>query len=263
MKENRLVTIVFSHYNEKARWALDWTGTDYVEEAWMPFFSHFAVIAATRGKGGRSDSASSRFSTPILVTKDGQRICDSTDIARWASAKLPGDPLFPTPGVIDLVERFGKTIGPSTRLVAYWHLLKSKTALRTITERNVGPVQSTAFRALAPFAKQAIQRTLGVDDRRKARAIEKVKGELVFVEELLSKHRYLAGDHFTAADLTFASLFVPATLPTREEGFAAALCDQSELSEEARDLVAEMRATRAGKFALEMFAKHRHETFKA
>jgi glutathione S-transferase len=263
--ENRLVTIVFSHYNEKARWALDYAGVDYVERPFMPGFSHLGVLLATRGRGGRADGHSSRLSTPVLVTREGERLCDSTDIARWASARAgegaPG-PLFPEPAVDELVARFGKTIGPRTRLIAYWHAFRSKTALQTMADRNVSPRQALAFRVIAPLGAAFIKRGIGVDDASKERALEKVRAELAAVEELLGSRRYLVGDTFTAADLTFASLMAPALLITREEGYGASMCDLDELGPEARELVTEIRASRAGAFALEMFRRHRHERYR-
>ena len=85
---HRLVTLAFSHYNEKARWALDVCGVEYREERWMPGFSQLAVLAATKGKGGKRDDVSSRLSTPVLITSEGETIVDSTDVARWASRRI-------------------------------------------------------------------------------------------------------------------------------------------------------------------------------
>jgi glutathione S-transferase len=263
--DNRLVTIAFSHFNEKARWALDYCGVDYVERKFMPGFSHFGVMLATGGRGGKADAVSSRWSTPILVTRDGERLCDSTEIAHWASARAGGGspgPLFPTAEVDELVAHFGRVIGPSTRVVAYWHALRSKTAFRTLAENNVSRRQALAFRAFAPLGGLLIKRGLGIDEGRKERAIERVKKEIALVEARLEGHRYLVGDGFTAADLTFASLFSPALLVTPAEGYGAAYPTVDELSSEAKDLVAEMRATKAGKFALEMFRLHRHDRYR-
>src|SRR6185436_16120405 len=151
--KHRLVTLAFSHYNEKARWALDWCGVDYEERRFLPGFSQLGVAVATRGRGGKADKVSSRWSTPVLVTREGERLCDSTDIARWASERAGGGspgPLFPRPEVLELVEGFGTKLGPATRLVAYWYALRSPTAMRTLAERNVSRRQALAFRAVAP-----------------------------------------------------------------------------------------------------------------
>jgi glutathione S-transferase len=263
--ENRLVTIAFSHFNEKARWALDYCGVDYVERAYMPGFAQVAVLLATRGRGGRPDGASTRLSTPILITRDGEELCDSTDIARWASTRAgdgaPG-PLFPSREVGDLVDRFGRVLGPAARVVAYYHAFRSETALKTMAERNVSRRQARAFGLVAPLGRAMIERALDVTEAGKERALEKVFAEVAFVEELLGSRRYLVGDTFTAADLTFASLFSLALLVTREEGYGAAFCDLDELGPEAHRLIADMRATRAGAFALEMFRKHRRDRYQ-
>ena len=261
---NQLITLVFSHYNEKARWALDSCGVPYEEHGYMPGFSQLGVLMATRGRGGRSDSHSSRLSTPVLITDEGQTLCDSTDIARWASrraGKGDGDPgpLFPEPAVLELVEAFGRELGPHTRRVAYWHALRSRTALRTLAEKNVSRRQAIAFAALRPFGTALIKRGLGVTEERCRRAVARVREQLAITEARLDHGPYLVGETFTAADLTFASLFAPALLLTREEGYGATFPTIDEIGPEGRDLVTEMRASRAGRFALEMFRRHRHE----
>jgi glutathione S-transferase len=258
-RRNRLITLVFSHYNEKARWALDYCGIPYEEHGYMPGFSQLGVFVATRGRGGKSDSHSSRLSTPVLVTDDGEALCDSTEIARWASRRAgEGEgPLFPEPAVLELVEAFGRALGPHTRLVAYWYALRSKTAFRTLAENNVSRRQAIAFAALRPFGTSLIKRGLGITEERCRRSIARVRRQLALVEERLDRGPYLVGQSFTAADLTFASLFAPALLVTREEGYGATFPGLDEIGPEGRALVAEMRASRAGRFALEMFRRHR------
>ncbi|MEZ4340912.1 MAG: hypothetical protein R3B82_30175, partial [Sandaracinaceae bacterium] len=61
-----LVTIAFSHYCEKARWALDLRRVPYRERRYLPAMHLLATRRALRGTGaGRADRHSSRFSTPI------------------------------------------------------------------------------------------------------------------------------------------------------------------------------------------------------
>jgi glutathione S-transferase len=258
---NRLVTLVFSHYNEKARWALDYCGIPYRETRLMPGFSQLGVLVATRGRGGKADAVSSHLSTPVLFTDDGATLCDSTDIARWASSRVSGGgpgPLFPDPAVLELVEGFGRELGPHTRLVGYWHAFRSPTALRTLADANVGRLQAIAAKALAPLGKALLQRGLGLSDERQQRSMDRVRAELALVEARLERGRYLVGDTFSAADLTFAALMAPVLLVSRAEGYGATLPGLDEFGPDARAVVAEMRATRAGRFALDMFARHRH-----
>ena len=74
----RLITIPISHFCEKARWALQRAGVAYVEQ---PHLQMIHVLAARRAGGGRT--------VPVFVSQDGQVLADSTDILRWADARLP------------------------------------------------------------------------------------------------------------------------------------------------------------------------------
>jgi glutathione S-transferase len=80
-----------------------------------------------------------------------------------------------------------------------------------------------------------------------------VRGEGVYLYDRDGR-RYLAGDQFTAADLTFAALSAPVTLPPEYAGFIIAF---EELPAVARSLVARYRDTPAGAFALRIYADHR------
>lgn len=66
----RLLTIPISHYGEKARWALECAGIDYVEEAHLQLIHR---LYALRAGGGRT--------VPVLVTGDGA-IGESSGIIR-------------------------------------------------------------------------------------------------------------------------------------------------------------------------------------
>ncbi len=78
MTTPRLVTISFSHYCDKARWALDHAGLAYREEAHLPGF-HAPAVA--RAGGTRT--------TPVLVTDEGV-LPDSKDILAWADRQPRG-----------------------------------------------------------------------------------------------------------------------------------------------------------------------------
>ena len=138
-----------------------------------------------------------------------------------------------------------------------WPAIRSETVFRTLADGNVSARQAFAYRIASPLAKNMIAKSLGVDDARRDRAITKVRAQVTAMEERLARTSCLAGDSFTAADLTFAALLAPVLLVTREEGYGATLPRAEELSREAQDLVAEVRASRAGKFAIETYRRHR------
>jgi glutathione S-transferase len=80
--------------------------------------------------------------------------------------------------------------------------------------------------------------------------------ELDYVAGLLGDgRRYLCGDRFTAADLTFAALSAPLVLPPE---YGVALPPPEELAPPTTELVHRAREHPAGRFAMELFAAHRH-----
>lgn len=81
----RLVTIAFSHYCEKARWGLEHFGVEYRDLRTLPMFHFFGVMGATAFRGGRRDRASTRWSTPVLITGEGTRVHDSAEILVYLS----------------------------------------------------------------------------------------------------------------------------------------------------------------------------------
>ena len=75
------------------------------------------------------------------------------------------------------------------------------------------------------------------------------------VDDLLSDGRqFLAGDRFTAADLTFASLAAPVLLPAECRAVQPAL---DGVPAAMRDEILRFRETDAGRFALRMFSQQR------
>jgi len=254
---HRLISLPFSHYVEKARWALDRSGIDYREERYMPGFSMAAVAWATWGRGGRSDRVSSRFSVPVLLLGDGRILTSSGDIARFADheAELGW---YRDPRAAELEARFHDRLGPHTRRVAYDLAFDDDSVLDDLARRNVPARQAALFHWLAPVVEQLVTRGLAVTPERASRSLERIRKELDEVGTLLQDGRpYLLGDRFSAADLTFACMLVPVLQPSRAEGFGADLSPMSELHARAVELVTEVREHPAGAFALRLFAQDR------
>jgi len=67
--------------------------------------------------------------------------------------------------------------------------------------------------------------------------------------------RYLCGEHFTAADLTFAALAAPVLMPS---DYGVPLPTPEEIPAYAASVVRELRAHPAGVHALAMFQSERH-----
>lgn len=253
---HRLITLSFSHYNEKARWALDRFAVPYHEERYLPFFCSMAVAVATRGRGGAADRTSSRYSTPVLITQNGRVLTDSTEITRFAGGS--DDLLFPSDEVASLVDHYGDRLGPYTRLLSYWHVLRHPGMIERLAEANVSRRQAQIFRRLMPLARSNLKRFLNLTETSRDKAMARLREELDTSATRLDQSQYLCGDHFTAADLTFGALLAPVLCITPDEGYGAVLPSFDVLDAEARELVEEIRAHPAGQFALRMYAEERH-----
>lgn len=257
-----LVTIAFSHYNEKARWGLDHFGVEHRERRYMPMFHFFGVMRATGGRGGRADRASTRWSTPLLVTDRGERVHDSSQIVRYLSDRF-GDErtsLYPPEHreAIEQLERWlSDHLGPHTRRIAYFYLLGDRRWFSELGHRNVGRAQAMANDLCAPLLRRMLVRALGVDPRRTEASRSKLREAIARLDAQLGDRPYLVGDRFSAADLTAACLLAPVLAVTRDEGYSAFLVPSHGLPPDAAALVEEVRASRIGRHALRMFAQER------
>ena len=242
----RLITIPFSHYCEKARWALDRVGIPYTEEGHLPLFHYLPV----RRAGG------TRF-VPIVV--DGPTvIADSTDIVAWADARSPGALLPPDPidraAALQLEDDFDRELGPATRRWVYFHLLP-RHDLDHLILANVPRWERLALTATRPLAAGFLRRALRIDEAGVARSLAKIESILARIADLLADgRRFLVGDRFTVADLTFASLAAPILLPP---AYGVTLPSPADLPAEPRARVEAWRASPAGRFALRLYDTER------
>lgn len=246
---NRLVTIPFSHYCEKARWALDRAEIPYVQEMHLPVFH---AAPARRASGQRQ--------VPALVTDDGP-IADSTRIVAWIDAKLPeARKLFPSDPsrhaeVSRWESRFDDDLGPHTRRWGYGQLVTDPALAVRLLTRHAPRFEGAALRVVFPVAAVIMRRSAQLSPSGVARSLATVREVFAEVSEAVADgRRYLLGDQFTAADLAFASLSAPALLP---DGYAKWLGGRDEAPAAMRATVDELRATPAGRYAMNLYALDR------
>lgn len=247
--ERILVTIPISHFCEKARWALDRAGVEYTERRHIQLVH---VAAAKRAGGGKT--------VPVLRTADGV-YADSAAILAYADEHVPADRrLYPgdpaeRAEVVALERRYDTVLGPEGRRWLYDQVFTDARRYAPWNLTGVPRWQRWMFPFVLAPAKLVIRRYLDVNPPSVRNAIVRVDEEFDAVAERLSGgRRYLAGDRFSAADLTFASLAAPLVAPPV---YGTPLPQPEDMHDEMRTAVLRWRAHPAGEFALRMFAEER------
>ncbi|HEU5133566.1 MAG TPA: glutathione S-transferase family protein [Steroidobacteraceae bacterium] len=246
-----LITIPLSHYCEKARWGLDRTGLPYDEEPHAPLVH---LLATKRHHGG---------TVPLLV-HGNTRFTDSTDILVHADAVCGGEVLYPRATAMrreveTLEDVFNRELGPNVRRWAYGQLLSEAKLLRSLWSRGVPRGEAMLVPLIAPLARLLVRSAYKITPEGVQRSLARVQGVFRRVDERLGQgRRFLVGDRFTAADLTFAALAAPVLFPGECRAAHPAL---DAVPPSMREEVLRLRDTEAGKFALRLFAEERaHES---
>lgn len=249
-KTPRLITIPFSHYCDKARWALDHAGVSFEESAYLPLL-HAAPSLLAGGKR----------SVPVLVTSEGT-LSDSTDILRWADSHAPkgrglfGDSAAEAREIADLEDFFDIKLGPDSRRWVYHYLLPDRSLVTKLTrDDRVPPWQHAVLSVSYPIARAIMEKAMTITPAGAKRSEVRVDTAFDRVADTLKDGRpFLVGSRFSAADLTFASLAGPILLPPE---YGAALPSIHDLPSEAVAKIRVWQAHPAGQFALKIYREHR------
>jgi glutathione S-transferase len=190
-----------SHFNEKARWGLDWKGLPHEKISLMPGPHMLTVRRLTGGT-----------ETPVL-REDGRVIAGSTAILEHLEARTPEPALIPAGDearqrALDIVMRWDAEVGPAVRLAKFFAVMAADYAIAAFC-RDQGAVARAVYRAAFPVTGRIMRSSMGIDAERAARARETTREAFDFVAKEPGPEGYLVGDHFTIADLTCAALLMP------------------------------------------------------
>ncbi len=246
------MTIPISHYCEKARWALDRAGIAYTEERHVQGVHR---IVARKLSGG--------LTVPVLVTDAGP-VAESAQILEWVDRRSPAEHgLFPSDRgahaeVARLCQRFDEVLGPRGRRLLYVNMFNARDMTLNVNNQGVPRWEDRAIRVGWPLITRLVRRVLDITPGIEVEDERVVFSELDYVAELLADGRpYLAGDRFSAADLTFAALCSPLIAPPE---YGIVLPQPETLPPAIATLMQRARDHPAGSFALKQFAEHRRET---
>jgi len=237
--------IELSHFSEKARWALDFKRVLHRRRVPPAGMHQLVAMALTR---------SSHRRMPVLHL-DGRHIGDSSAIIAALERRHPEPPLYPTDPAnraraLHLEEHFDEHLGPAVRAFAWNHVLNEKHGIGD-SIAPTRPVVRGVLNAGAPLAGRMIRADYGATPERESESREAILAVADRVERELGPSGYLVGDRFSVADLAGAALFTPlVTAPGRPylpKRFPAAVAELDE----------ELRGREAGRWVVEMYARHR------
>jgi glutathione S-transferase len=195
-----------SHYNEKARWALDFKGVPHARQSLLPGLHVPRVMWMTGQK-----------SVPVLVL-EGRAIADSTRIIAALEALRPELPLYPAlPAerrrALELEEFFDEELGPHLRRSVFHDVLPHTDYASALMTTGSPPLVRTVYRAAFPALRLVFRMDMRIDDAGAALGRAKVITALERIEAELQPSGYLVGEHFSVADLTAAALLSPILSP--------------------------------------------------
>jgi glutathione S-transferase len=187
-----------SHYNEKARWALDYKGVAHVRRAVRPGLQE---LTARRLRAGRT--------VPILAL-NGRAIGDSTKIIEEIERRWPEPPLYPADPdersrALELEDYFDDQCGRDARRVLFNdNLAEPETFLAMFLGADRRRI--ALLETLTPLLCRLVRRRFQIRPETVEESREQVRAAFEKVEAEVGPSGYLVGDSFTVADLTAASI---------------------------------------------------------
>ena len=236
----RLLTIGVSHYCEKARWALERAGIDFVEEAHAPLFHLVA------GRGSRP-----RFIDGAVDLGDSTAILRHVDGFLDESRKLYPASLGQAPLAAE--EGYDATLGVDVRRVVYGMFAQEAHLFGRIGAALAPPLEARFVSAFPRVVLAPIVRAYKAAGPLPG-PIARIEVAFAEASAVLETQPFLAGDRFSAADLTFAALAAPLVFP---EGHPAMPTFADAAGTKIRAFATPFRESRAGAHVLRMYREMR------
>ncbi len=201
MAEIELFQFRGSHFNEKARWALDWKGVRHERISLLP-----GPHAIT------TQRLSGQTQTPVLRDR-GEVIAGSARILAHLERRFPEPALVPEDPAsrrraLEIQAEFDCEVGPAIRCAKFFDVMEADYATAAFCDDR-GAAARALYRACFPLVQGVMRRSMGIDARSAARGRERTARAFEFVAKQAGPSGYLVGDRFSVADLVCAALLMP------------------------------------------------------
>ncbi|GGY13704.1 glutathione S-transferase family protein [Paludibacterium paludis] len=192
----------FSHFCEKARWALDYKQHPYAVRNLLPLFHLTTTLRPGR-----------KTSLPLLIEGD-LRLQDSGEIIDYLDRRHPHKPLTPIPAEEARLARewervLDKDLGVTLRRWFYFHTLPDTPHARYFLEQDLPASRRHLFRLCFPLVRRAMQHRMRITPDTAASALDTLERTLDRLDTIVGGQPFLVGNHFSRADLTGAALLSP------------------------------------------------------
>jgi len=197
----------YSHFNEKARWALEWKRVPHRRVSHLPG-PHMRAIKKLSGQ----------TATPVLDL-GGEIVAGSAQIIDALEQRFPEAALYPEDleqreRALEIQRWFDAEIGSKVRRALFSVMLGEPGYLCAMFSTGHSAPARAFYRAAFPLARGLIRKGNGVTSQAAIdEGFEGTRSGFEFVAKHAGPSGHLVGDRFSVADLTAAALLAPAVNP--------------------------------------------------
>jgi glutathione S-transferase len=202
-----LLQFPYSHYNEKARWALDFKRIAHKRTNCLPGPHAFPVTRLT----GQTAVPVVRFGNEAL--HGSARIIEELEKRFPQPPLVPADPAL-AKRALEIQAWFDEEVGPRVRRALFATLLNDPDYICRTFAADRSLLKRRLYRALFPLTRGVMKKGMGIAGAASVEdGYEGTREALDFVARAAGPAGHLVGDAFSVADLTAAALLAPTTMP--------------------------------------------------
>jgi len=204
----KLYQFPISHFCEKIRWALEFKNIDYEIKNLLP------------GLHGLTTKKLSPVTSVPILTHDDKAIQGSSKIISYLDQTFPKRSLTPqepkTKSEALTWEKYiDREIGVNIRLCCYHILLEYPETVIPVFTHNGPWYGKPLLTVMFPKLKVKMMQRMKINDVSAKKAKEDMRIAIDKLHSHYQKHEFLAGNQFSRADLTAASLLAPLCKPEK------------------------------------------------